>query len=121
MQLERLLDLYLAGVFSKEILAERKAELEATVNALEKERVGLAAHLEARVLSLEQIQTIQDFAAKVRENLAAMQDDFEMKRRLVEELDACTTLTVEDGRKVIYARCLLGEVSWPNNLIRSSK
>ena len=27
--------------------------------------------------------------------------------RLVEELDACVTLIVEDGWKVVYARCLL--------------
>jgi hypothetical protein len=73
------------------------------------DRICLAAFLESRVFSSEQIQTVQDFAAKVRENLEAMQDDFEMKRRLVEELEVCVTLTVEDGRKVIYARCLLGE------------
>jgi SMC interacting uncharacterized protein involved in chromosome segregation len=108
-QLERLLDLYLAGDFSKEILTERKARLETTITALEKERAGLVAHLEARELSMEQIETIQEFAARVTENLEAMRDDFEMKRRLVEELDVHVTLAVEDGQKVVYARCLLGE------------
>jgi len=53
--------------------------------------------------------TDQDFVAKVRENPEAMQDDFEMKRQLVEELDVCVTLTVGDEREVTYARCLLGD------------
>ena len=61
------------------------------------------------MLTTAQIQTIQEFAAKVTENLAAMHDDFEMKRRLVEELDVHVTLAVDDEKKVIYARCLLGE------------
>jgi hypothetical protein len=91
-----------------EILTERRARLEATIAALEEEQAGLLAHLKARVLSVEQLQTIQEFGTKVSEHLEAMRDDFEMKRRLVEELDVCVTRAVEDGQKVIYARCLLG-------------
>lgn len=121
-QLERLLDLYLAGDFSREILTERKARLEATITALEKEQANLLAHLKARVLTTAQIQTIQEFAAKVTENLAAMHDDFEMKRRLVEELDVHVTLAVDDEKKVIYARCLLGEdVFLTSNTIHSTR
>jgi site-specific DNA recombinase len=108
-QLEKLLDLYLAGDFSKELLTDRKARLEKTISALEKERAGLVSHLEKHLLTVEQIHTIQEFAKKVGENLEAMGDDLKMKRRLVEELDVNATLAVEDGQKVIYARCWLGE------------
>ena len=108
-QLDRLLDLYLAGDFNREVLTDRKARLEKTITALEKERGELAAYLEARVLSVEQIQTIQEFAAKIGENLEAMGDDFDAKRGLVEALDVRVTLVVEDGQQLIYARCLLDE------------
>jgi hypothetical protein len=42
-QLKRLLDLYLAGNFPKEMLVESKTRLETTMEALEKERAGLTA------------------------------------------------------------------------------
>ena len=108
-QLERLLDLYLAGDFDKEMLTDRKARLEATITALEKEQGDLKAYLEARVLSIEQIHTIREFAAKTGENLEAMGDDFDAKRGLVEALDVGVTLVVEDGQQPIYVKCLLDE------------
>ncbi len=108
-QLERLLDLYLAGDFNREVLTDRKARLEETITALEKERDELTAYLGARVLSVEQIQTIQEFAAKIGENLEAMGDDFDARRGLIEALDVRATLVVEDGQQLIYARCLLDE------------
>jgi len=55
-QLERLLDLYLSGEFPKEALTDRKIRLETTISALEKERAGLVAHLEARTLTADQIK-----------------------------------------------------------------
>ena len=107
-QLERLLDLYLSGDFPKEALTDRKARLEKTISALEQERTGLVAQLETQVLSAEQIQSIQEFAAKVGENLEAMDADFDARRRIIEELDVWATLAVEDEQKVVYARCIIG-------------
>jgi site-specific DNA recombinase len=108
-QLERLLDLYLSGEFPKEALTDRKARLEETISALEEEQNGLMAHLKTQALSHEQVQTIQDFAAQVGEGLESMGNDFEAKRRLIQELDVWATLSVEDGQKVVYARCMLGD------------
>jgi hypothetical protein len=108
-QLERLLDLYSAGDFNREVLTDRKARLEETITALEKERGKLTAYLEARVLTVEQIQTIHEFAAKIGENLEAMDDDFDAKRGLIEALDVRVTLVVEDDKQLIYAKCLLDE------------
>jgi 2-phospho-L-lactate guanylyltransferase (CobY/MobA/RfbA family) len=102
-------DLYVSGEFPKEVLTDRKSRLEETTSALEREREGLVTHLKAQVLSAAQIQTIQEFAAKVRKNLEAMGNDFGMKRRLIEELDTWVTLAVEGEQRVIYARCMLGE------------
>jgi hypothetical protein len=33
-------------------------------------------------------------------------------RGLVETLDVQVTLVIEDGRKVVHARCIVGEGSW---------
>lgn len=51
----------------------------------------------------------EEFAKKMSENLEATDDDFEMKRWFVNEIDVNATLVVENGEKVIYARCWLGE------------
>lgn len=103
-----LLDLYLSGEFAKEALTDRKVRFEKTILALERERVELATHLEAQVLSTEQIETVQEFAARVGEGLTAIEDDFDAKRRIVEEMDAWATVVVEDEKKVVYARCIFG-------------
>jgi len=108
-QLERLLDLYLSGDFDKEMLTERKARLETTIGALERERADLVARLDAKTLTDEQIQTITDLAERVKRRLPALDESFEARRRLIELLDVWVTLAVEDGKKIVYARCLLGE------------
>ena len=110
-QLERLLDLYLSGEFPKDVLTDRKIRLESTIVSLERERTGLLTHLEANLLSAEQIRTLQEFAAKVGEKLGKMEDDFVARRALIEALDMQVTLMIEDGQKVVYARCILGERS----------
>ena len=108
-QLEQLLDLYLTGVFPKDVLIERKNRLESTVAALEKERVGLVAHLEAQRLTSDQIQTLHEFATHIAEGLEYADQDFDARRRIIDTLDVRITLTVEDGEKIVYAYCILDE------------
>ena len=108
-QLGRALDLYLSGDFPKEMLTERKARLEKTVSALGRERVGLAAQLEAQTLTSEQVQTITEFAQQVARGLETADQDFEARRRVVDMLDVRATLAVENGVKVMYVRCMLGD------------
>ena len=106
-QLGRLLDLYLAGEFAKELLTERKIKLEATIGALERERANLATHLKAQTLTEEQIRTLQDFAGQVSTALAAAEANFAVRRQLIEMLNVEGTLALEEGEKVVYVRCLL--------------
>jgi site-specific DNA recombinase len=110
-QLERLLDLYLSGDFPKEMLTERKTRLEATIEALEKERHNLNTQLEQRTLTSEDLQTLEDFAEEVERAFARIDDDdFEAKRKLIERLDVKVVLAVEDGEKVAYVSSpVLGE------------
>jgi len=108
-QLQRLLDLYLKGDFPKEMLTERKDRLETTIKNLKDERARLSAHLEAKMLTEEQIRTVKDFAEKVQEGLTAAENDFESQRQIIEMLDIQVTLTIESGKKVAYVQCRLGE------------
>jgi hypothetical protein len=71
------------------------------------------AHLEARTLTPGQIQSLQDFTAKVGRGLDLAEADFQIKRRIIEDLDVRATLTVENGQRVIYASCILGEKHVP--------
>jgi hypothetical protein len=107
-QLERALGLYLAGDFPREVLTERKERLQNTIDALEQERVELAAQLEAQTLTDEAIGTIMEFTAKIGKGLDNAGLDFEKRRRLLEELDMTVTLAVEDGQKVANVKCLIG-------------
>jgi len=108
-QLQRLLDLYLAGDFPREVLKERKSELETTIEALLTEKDALDASLTEQSVTREQIVNLQAFVAEVAEGLAAAEDDFEARQRIVDMLRLEATLTVEDDEKVVYVRCMLGE------------
>jgi len=108
-ELERLLDLYISGDFPKEALVSRKNELETTIKSLEQEKVKLIEAIDERVITPEQIEDIHEFAAKVREGLAYADGDFAAKRAIVDALDLRVILTIENGEKIIYAECALGQ------------
>lgn len=120
-QLGRLLDLYIAGDFSKEMLSDRKARLETTIAGLDRERAALAAQLEEKSLAPEQILDIQTFAEKVRQGMEGADADFALRRRIIERLQVEGTLTVEDGEFLLYVRCLLGAVEVPRLPIAYTK
>jgi len=121
-QLDRLLDLYLAGDFPKDLLVDRKTRLEETIAALDKERAGLEARLNGNRLTKEQIQTIKEFAAEVSADLEAA--DFATKRKVIELLDIRVTLTREEGKPIAYVDWHLTEKQVggcdPNHQCRSS-
>jgi len=106
-QMERLLDLYLAGDFPKETLLERKTRLESTIAKLEGQRTPLKAQLEEASLSDEDIATIEEFAEWVRFGLDTA--EFAIRRQLVDLLNTQVVLDTEDGQKVAYCTCEFGE------------
>jgi len=59
-QLERLVALYQAGSFPKEMLVDHKERLEAIIGSLGKERGGQVARIEAHTLTNGLIQWLQD-------------------------------------------------------------
>jgi hypothetical protein len=95
-----------------DVLTDRRSRLETVVSSLEREQMGLTSHLEATVLSSRQIETVKEFATKVAGNLESMNGDFAAMRGLVETLDVQVTLVIEDSKKIVHARCIVGEGSW---------
>jgi hypothetical protein len=107
--LKRLLDLYLSGEFHKEMLMEKKADLEKTIAELEKERAELMASLEAQTITEEQEQTLKEFTRKIGKGLKAADASFRIRRGIIEALGVEATLAFEDGQKTMRIKCILGE------------
>jgi site-specific DNA recombinase len=108
-QLERLLDLYLVGEIPRDMLDERRSRLNQTIKALEGEAAALALRLRSQTLTDDQIASLQDFAAQISEGLDEAEVDFATRLRIVNELEVEATLAIEEGEKVIHARCNLKE------------
>jgi len=104
-QLDKLLDLYLADEFPKEVLTERKSSLEGMIANLHKEQVDLTSHIRNVIITDDQLGIIEAFCAKIRNGLD--QADFNIKRRIVDLLDIRGEIAVENGEKVIYLKCLI--------------
>lgn len=111
-QLDRLLDLYLDGDFPKDVLTERKTRLEGTIKSLEQERRGIVNRLDAGKLSSEKRDQIAEFAERVYTGLENADESFDTRRRIIELVDLKATLIRENGEKVAYVTCILGEDNW---------
>ena len=67
------------------------------------------AHLETRIITSEQIQTIEEFATRVNHGLGIANDDFKSQLQVVEMLDIQVTLAIENKEYVAYIQCLVDE------------
>lgn len=105
-QLAKLIDLYLTSDFPKELLTERKTNLEKIIEDLGKEREELAAHLNTTVITDEQVTLIETYCAELREGLEGA--TFEDKRRYFDLLDVRAKLAIENNEKVAYITCKIG-------------
>lgn len=106
-QLARLLDLYLAGSFDKDVLTDRKVRLENTILALERERANLVATLEAQTLSDDDVNALLDHAWSVVQNLARANEDFDERRRIIERFNVWVLLYTEGGQRMVRAWCTI--------------
>ncbi len=106
-QLARLVDLYIMGEFSKDILADRKSRLEKSIEALESEMVGITSALERATLTPQQIENIHDFAREVSKGIETAQNNSAYQRQLIETLNVQVTFAMEGDEKVFYTKCVL--------------
>lgn len=110
-QLERLLDLCLLGDIPRDLLDERRNRLTQTIAALKKEEGNLLLQLQSQSLTDAQIENLQRFAEDTSQGLEQAEDSFEKRLLIINELDVRATLAVEDGQKIIHARCILREAT----------
>jgi site-specific DNA recombinase len=107
-RLERLLDLYLAGDFDKEMLMGRKARLERIIANLEQERAKLRMRLEAATLSDEQVESLAAAIEEVGEGFDLVSACFEDRCRMIEMLNLTAQLEIIDGKPVAHIECYAG-------------
>jgi hypothetical protein len=105
-RLAKLLDLFLEGNFTKEILNDRKSELESDLSEMVREQTELSSFLIPIDLSDENIEVIESFCSEVRDGLDHA--TFEDKRRYMDLLDIRCKLALENQEKVAYVKCKLG-------------
>jgi hypothetical protein len=102
------------GHVAQEMLQEKISSLEMAIQSLEKEKNALAAQIAQQELTEEQVgHIIDEFSEKVDKGLFYAETDFDIRRQLVEALDLEGTLAMEDGQRVIYVRCILGDTLLP--------
>jgi site-specific DNA recombinase len=107
-QLERLIDLYLAGEFSKDMLVDRKTRLETTIESLNAEKTNLIAYLEARTLTQEQVNHIREFVSEMAKGVQRADEDFDRRRQMIELLDVQVTLLIENDIRKVKVSCVFG-------------
>ena len=108
-KLASLLDLYLEGGIMRELLTERRRQLETQVEKLTEERGALTRELEAMPgLSDEQIDSLAAIAQDVIAGLEEVGGDFNGRRKVLELL-GFTGKTLEiDGVQALDVSCYLG-------------
>ncbi len=110
-QLNRLLDLYIAGSFDKDMLDTKRGKLDLMHKALNKEIAALDAMTSVGPPTEEEIYCLKNFASTIRVGLDNC--DFDTKRRIVDLLNVEATLAVEEGQKVVYVSTLLQSSAAP--------
>ena len=106
---EKLLDLYLTSNLPKDLLDERSGRIERTLRELEEEKQRLSALIADLELSEENIATVRELGRYIREGILAAEDDFRKRRRLIEAVRLGGELIQENGQKVLYVHCVIGE------------
>jgi hypothetical protein len=105
LQQKKLLDLFLSGEFSQEMITEKKTRIDLNIRRLLDEKNELNSHLTSGILGNEQIAEVEASFAEIRDKLENA--SFQSKRHLIEMLDVHGKLIIEENRKVIYITCLL--------------
>ncbi|MCB8923142.1 MAG: recombinase family protein [Ardenticatenaceae bacterium] len=106
-QYQRLIDLYLSDEFPREMLADRKTNLETTIAALRVDQQELEGQLQANLMTYEELLELKESMAEMAEEVMDGRDSYEVKRQILDYLSVEVRGDVEDGEKVLYARCVL--------------
>lgn len=105
---ERLVDAYLAGDFARAEFSERKHALEQEAQALQKERAGVVADMDAQSISDEAFNFLMAIAEELSLGVEEAEEDFKVRRQLVESLGLTGKTMIIEGEQHIKVRCEFG-------------
>lgn len=111
-ELEKLLDLYLAGDFPKDMLNERKERIERLLDGLRNRQAHLEHLIAEQTLSAERVEFLTSFGDDVALGIEAAEHDFAKRRELVEGLELQGTLDITpEGDRVLEFTCIAGSAT----------
>jgi hypothetical protein len=105
--LENLIDLVTESEFPQDMINSRREEIEKTITELNAEKTKLHNVIKEDTFSYEQIMELENFARAIAKGIKVA--DFETKRRVINLLDVRGKLAIENGEKVVYVTCKLGQ------------
>jgi site-specific DNA recombinase len=107
-QITRLLDLYLNGDFSRDVLSERKARITQELTELRAESTRLETYIREQTLSEDTINTVLEFGRAVGEGITEADQDFQKRLAIIDLLDVTGELLVKDnGAQYVRLRAVL--------------
>lgn len=108
-KLKKWREMYVAELIGQEELMEATSPLNQIITSLTRRRDELTATIQAATLDLEEIRAMADYVSSLKEEvgegLDLANDNFTAKRHLIERLNVEATLLVENGEKIVDARC----------------
>ncbi len=104
-KLDKLIDLYMSGTYPLEVIQERKARLEQTINSLSQQRETVAANLSGKILTPDQVDNLLSFADEIGYKLDTA--SFEEKRQIFHLLNVSALLEKTDGKKIFHVQCAI--------------
>jgi len=100
-KLKRLLRLYLDGRFDADALAEEQAAIDAEIHLREEERTRLTEHQASEAERAARRQRLTDLIDTYRDQLAAADADFTLRRAIVEALDVRAHLGLDGDTRAV--------------------
>ncbi len=114
--------MYLSSDFAREVLDERKAQIDSVLGKLEDERARLALHLQSQGdIDPDQMQQISDFMYNISHRIECADSHFEARLALVEMFDLTAILARNNaGQTVIHISELCGYKNLTSDVLSSS-
>lgn len=112
-QAEAQQDTLMAGIYQQQI-----NEMRETVQVLQKRKVTLERRLAHKIISNEEIATIEQLAQWAQPRLAGADHDFQARRKLIEAFNWRFTLLWRDGQRIVVIHWrdwdIEAEVNYPS-------
>jgi site-specific DNA recombinase len=108
-QLQKILDLYIDGKFSRDLLEKRKKKFEGRIYELASELERLTERMEYWLKKSETIESLKEFISDIHNLLNESETNFFYRRRIIEYLDVRAAIVRHHKSVIIKITFELGE------------